>query len=422
MTFQQFAKYSVILSIIPALYFALFPGKIVLVTILCSYPLIVASLLFYQKRNDINVDGKKYINLFFAYNIIILLRGFIDANSYQDWTTLVSSVVSITLFLPFTIYFGAFNTSLAVIIRTFLNYTLILFFILLLQPDDSGPLGFTHIFSPIVLIILFLPFLKKKHALLIIILAIFSFFSDITIRSNLLNISIAFLIVSTFLWRKKSWILSAIKFLRALILLSPILLFILGVTGIFNIFSIGQAFSEIVIKDEKGRSQDVFVDSRTAIYIDVISQLVNDKAIIFGLGGSGKTKTSLTDIANADFDVVYREGRRGTESGMLNYIQWGGIIGGFIYFLLFVKASYLGIYKSNNWLCIMTGLWVAYKGLFSFIEDTQIFSLGTLFLLVPLGMCFNNELRKMNDGEITTFFRVNLFKTKVKSNNNEALV
>ena len=128
--------------------------------------------------------------------------------------------------------------------------------------------------------------------------------------------------------------------------------------------------------------------------------MIKDDAVLFGLGSSGKTETSLIDVTSADFSEIYKEGRRSTESGMLNYIQWGGIVGGMVYFLLFVKASYYGIFKSRNWFCIMLGLWVAYKGLFSFIEDRISFSISSLFIFISLGICLNKNIRLMSDEKI----------------------
>ena len=170
---------------------------------------------------------------------------------------------------------------------------------------------------------------------------------------------------------------------------------------------------EFIIDDGKGKTQDVFVDSRTEVYSDVLSQLSFDNAFVFGLGASGKTKTHLTNVQNSDFDKVYKEGRRGTESGMLNYIQYGGFLGALFYLILFMRASYLAVYRSNNWLIIMIGMWVSFKGFYSFIEDTTVFSVSTIFIFISIGLCFNNELRSLQDDEIKALFRKKLFKKVV---------
>lgn len=410
MTFTKLAKFSVILSILPALYYAFFPGKIALITVLCAYPLIIGAILSLKKQTNKNIDRALYIKIFIVYNIIVLIRGLMDANSSQDWIVLFSSSIPLILFIHFSIYLGICKASLIILIRTFLTYGLLLCVLLLFITDDPGPLGFAHVISPIYLLILIVPYLGKKFKILILTIALFSFFSDITIRSNLLNITVAFCIAFTFLWRKKKGMLKAVKGLRGVLLILPVLFLVLGVTGVYNVFRIGESFGEIMVQNSRGDTDDILVDSRTEIYMDVFSQLKREEAILFGLGASGKTKTFLTDYE--DFDIVYKEGRRGTESGMLNYIQWGGIVGGVIYFLLFVNASYYGIYKSRNWFCVMLGLWVAYKGFFSFIEDPMSFTTGSMFVLVPIGICLSKEFRSMSDQELKFMFR-NIFKKKV---------
>jgi O-antigen ligase len=185
----------------------------------------------------------------------------------------------------------------------------------------------------------------------------------------------------------------------------PIFLF-LGLLGIFNVFQIGDYFEKYEISSNDGKVQDVLIDSRSQIYSDVFSQLNSDNALVFGLGASGKTKTHLTDIVYTDFDKVYKEGRRGTESGILNYIQFGGLLGGFFYFFLFLKGSYLAFYKSKNRFMVLFGTWVAFKAMNSFIEDSNIFSVSSVFLFLCIGLCYNEYLRNLSDEEVRALFRI----------------
>ncbi len=398
-TISKLAKFSIILSIIPAIYTALFPGKIAVITILCSYPLI--PILFFSLRKEMkkSFNGFFFVKLFYLYNIIVLIRGLFDAHSSKDWNVMFSSTIPIFLFIHFSIYLVSYRFLLSRIFITYLSYGLFLAMIVLVIPVKYN-FGFPQVISPICIMVFLTPFLNRKYFLFIAGIALISFFSDISNRSNMLNIIVSFLIVSTSLFKNKQFILLIIKKIRAFLLILPILFLVLGVMGIFNIFQIGNLYSDLKISDDSGKSQEVFVDSRTAIYIDVFSQLIKDDAVLFGLGSSGKTETSLMDVTSADFAEIYKEGRRSTESGMLNYIQWGGIIGGMVYFLLFVKASYYGIFKSRNWFCIMLGLWVAYKGLYSFIEDRISFSIASVFIFISIGICLNKNIRLMSDEKI----------------------
>ena len=113
----------------------------------------------------------------------------------------------------------------------------------------------------------------------------------------------------------------------------------------------------------------------------------------------------MADLKHYNFDEIYAHGRSGTESGMLNYIQYGGLIGFFIYGLLLIVGSYRAVFKSNNRLMVLIGLYIAFKFLFSFVEDRVGFQPHTFYLFLTIGMCYNVKLREMDDDEITEYIQ-----------------
>ncbi len=411
--FARLAKYSVVLTIIPALYFAFFPGKIVLITIICSYPLIFALVHFTLKNGFRNLDGLEFIKLFLIYNIILFVRGIVDVQSSQDYKVLLQSGLVTSLFLPLVIQFSTYKNTIIIVFKSFLSYGLVLCSIMYFMPINSGPLGFNAYISPIIIILLFSPYLTKKYRPIIYLVVLISFFHDFSNRANLLNISVSVLMLFTYLISKKKLTILCLKVISVLLLISPIVFFGLGITGIFNVFTIGKLLPEYSLAvNKKNVTQELFVDSRTSIYLDVFKQLKHDDMIFIGLGGSGKTKTALTEVIDADYDKIYKEGRRGTESGMLNMIQTGGLIGGLIYYILFFTASYYGVFKSKNWFCVLLGVWLSYKCFFSFIEDPLSFSISSLFLFFSIGVCLNNKFRQLSDTELKELFNFKIFSLK----------
>tara|TARA_B110000238_G_scaffold172480_1_gene190970 strand:- start:947 stop:2221 length:1275 start_codon:yes stop_codon:yes gene_type:complete len=405
-SFSRLVKFSIILSIIPVVFTSFFPGKIAIITMLCCYPLIF--FRFFLKNNTINFDANFYIRLFQIYTAIVFLRGLMDANSDEDWRVMFSTLIPIYLFVNFSMYLVVNKAAFVTIFYTFFSYCLILSFIILF----NGSNAFSMAISPIYIVILMMPYLSKKFKIVILSLALVSFFSDLQNRSNMINIIMAILIAMTFIFKKNRLTLSLMRFSRMIFLTLPVLFLVLGLTGVFNVFLIGEAYSDLKISTASGNDQEILVDSRTGIYADVFKQLVKEDAIPFGLGASGKIETSLVDnINNLTFAEIYKEGRRGAESGMLNYIQWGGLVGGVFYFLLFVKASYYGLFQSKNWFCTMLGLWLAYKGLYSFIEDRPGFSINIIFIFLSIGICLNKEIRQISDYKMKLLFTYIINKT-----------
>jgi len=71
-----------------------------------------------------------------------------------------------------------------------------------------------------------------------------------------------------------------------------------------------------------------------------------------------------------------------------------------LYFLIFVKAAHLSIYKSNNFFIKVVGLYVSFRWMYAWIEDFREFDFSTMFVWICLGMCFSESFRKLNDREI----------------------
>jgi hypothetical protein len=401
-------KYFVLFTSIPALYISFFPGKIGIVSALLAYPLLIIIIHFLLQFKKYNVNINKnfedvvYFKLFVLYNIFVLLRGFIDATSEEDWTVMIIATIPLFLVIHCSFYLASSIKNIKSTIRTFFTYGVIISAIIyVVSPIQK--VVFVSSMTPIYLMIFMVPYLNKKYASIVIAIVLFAFFSDFSSRSNLINIIIASIITCSYYFGHKRWMMKIMKASRIVFLCSPVFFLAIGGLGVYNIFLIGDDLPNYSLDFGKDGKQELLVDSRTAIYVDVFNELAKKDSFIFGLGASGKTETSLVDLASGNYAEVYKEGRRATESGMLNYIQWGGILGALFYFLLLWKASYLALYKSNNWFCVMLGLWVAFKGLFSFIEDRLSFSVGSVFIFFAIAICMNKNIRSMTHSKMKHF-------------------
>jgi hypothetical protein len=405
-------KYSIPLILIPSVWMSFYPTKIVAITLICLVPLSV--LAFIQKYPTQNIDGKKFLNFFLLYNALMFIRGVINADTSQDWIMLFSGTVFFFFLFPFYIYKIINPANITKMLRSYILFGAIAAIIIAynetLAIDTIEPYASTmRIISGLYLLILFIPYIKTKwKTITIITLSIVSFFLNLSERFNLLNIMVAFAILLLYYFKpyRRDKIL---KFCSVLLFTIPIVFFVLGVTGIFNVFKIGEGDNAYIITHDQ-KEDNLLVDSRTEIYMDVLCGLRDKNAFFWGLGANGKVQTSLIDAA-IRYYYLWRNGRQSSESGMLNYIQWGGFLGGLSYFMLFIAAAYYAIRKSNNWFMRSLGLWISYKAMFSFIQDYQNTQIFYFLLILSIGICLNKDFRKMNDTEMKGYInRILTFK------------
>ncbi len=400
-------KLLIILLFVPAIFTAFFPGKIVVVTALCLYPILFFLLRHFRHLNKDEFDDKNIINIYIAVNIIIFIRGLFDLKSSQDIIVFFSGTIFLSLLYPLFIFLSQ-RKYLIQLYKSLIVVAIPLSFITFFFKPTDGFMSFQHNMSFIYLFIFVIPFVKWKWKFIILVLTIVTPLFDITRRSSLINIIVCVLILFMYYIVPHIVYKKIIKSFFVLLVIAPLIFIVLGLSGVYNIFTLGDKFDEVTITSNTNE-RNLLVDSRTGIYIDVFSELSRQNAYIWGLGGVGKTKTSLTDNQNADYDKIYKEGRRGTESGMLNYFQLSGFIGALSFWLLLTLGAYKAIFKSNNSYYLMLGLFVAFKVLYSFVEDSLNPNIATFYLMIMIGLCYNFRLRNLREIEIKKIFNL-IFK------------
>lgn len=391
-------KIGAALILIPAIYTAFFPGKIVIVSALCLYPML---FLFYAKIKNIGkneFENKSVITAYIIMCFITFLRGVFDSKSQQDFIVLISGTIFLMLLYPLFIYLAQ-RKYIASVFNALVFVALPLSFVTFLFKPTDESMSFQHNISFIYLFVFFVPFVKLKWKVIILLLCIITPLYDITRRSSLINITVCLSVLLTYYIIPHSIYKKMAKVMFFILIISPIFFLILGLSGVYNIFTLGDSFDEVIVISNTNE-RNLLVDSRTGIYIDVFSELSRQNAYLFGLGGVGKTKTSLTDNSNSDAYKDLKEGRRGTESGMLNHFQFSGIIGAFCYWFLLTFGSYKAIFKSNNSFYIMLGLFIAFKVLYSFVEDQFRPNAATFYLMFMIGLCYNFKLRALKNLEM----------------------
>lgn len=394
------SKYCIILVLLPAVYTGFFPGKIVIIQTICFY---LFTFFYWRKKNKwktYEFDCKNIYKLLIIWSTITYFRGFFNIDSSQDWANLCSGLFFTCFLFPTILYFPNVS-SLRIIIISFFKFGLPLCIITAVFPPSDGFMSFQHniyFVLPLVFCFTALPY-KYKIILVISLLSIVLY--NIDRRSCVLNVAI---VIAIYLF----YTVIHNRFLRlslnCFFIISPIILLILALTIQFNIFSEISNYRTLQITDS---SRSLTTDSRTDIYLDVYEELKDKNAFLFGLGGNGKTRTSLIYNQNQDYSIIYKNGRGRTESGMLNNIQYGGITGLLIFSILFIMASFKATANSNNDFMRMLGAYIAFKYFNSFIEESVNPQGCSFYLYLWIGMCYNKHLRLMNNN------MMNLYLTKI---------
>ncbi|MBW8332456.1 MAG: hypothetical protein K0M40_10585 [Prolixibacteraceae bacterium] len=367
--------------------------------LLAAIILIVLSKINY--RNDF--EARITIQIYLLLSVIAIIRGFFEAQNYWEWKYLILGSTLI-LSLPILSYVGSNRHITQLIYYNYIKYLLpASFFIYFAALNSENTDGFGRFLSPLYLIILFFPVISKKWKLIVICLMTISFLSDIDARSNLIRILASSLIMLLYYTRhyvKKRFL----EFIRITLFTAPLVFLVLGVTNTFNIFKInedrkGEFVTERKLSSGEERTSDFASDSRTFLYQEVIQSGIDRNTWIWGESAVSGYKTEYFE------DMLSSKGRIRSEVGILNVFNMLGIVGVFAFTLVYYMASFLCVMRSNNYLCKLIGIFIAFRWTFSWIEEFTNFDMNYFFLWLTIGLCFSISFRKMNDDDMKVWIR-----------------
>ena len=364
----------------------------------------VLIILFFSMMyfyDDINQENIRVITYFFIWTVVCIVRGFFIAENYWDIKALITNTFGLLLIVI------AYSATNKVIVQTILLYyvkyalPLFLVLIILINPDAYG-----FYLVPVSFLLLFIPALTRRYRVLLLFFTAIVFVADLGARSNVIKFAIPAIIL--FLYYFRDYLSNfVLEIARLVLIITPIVLFILGVTGVFNVFHTTDYLGEQNITktayDGTQYEENLAGDTRTFIYEEVITSALKNDYWIFG-----RTPARGNDSASfgADsFALTKRYERIANEVGIANVFTWMGLVGVVLYLLVFFRASFLAVNRSNNIYAKMLGIYVAFRWLFSWIEDVNNFTLNYFMLWIMIGMCFSASFRLMTDYEVTIWIR-----------------
>lgn len=362
------------------------------------------ALFFLSWRYFFDVANKKemmVVNIYFLWTIISIVRGLFEVQSYWEWKGLISN--SMGLLLIVVVYAATNRVVVQSLLSFYVKYGLPLFLILifLIRPDAYG-----FYLMPVSFLLIFLPALSTKQRIVLFLFAAIVLVADLGARSNVIKFAIPLMIL--LIYRYKNYISNSIlEFARITLIILPFVLFILGATGTFNVFDTSEYLGEqnVTKTDLKGNQyeENIAGDTRTFIYVEVLQSAIQNDYWLFGRTAARGNDSEAFGAKNYEFTGRYE--RLANEVGVANVFTWMGVIGVVLYLFVFFKASSLAVNRSNNIYAKMIGIYVAFRWLYSWVEDVNNFTLNYFMLWIMIGLCFSYSFRMMSDYEVTIWIR-----------------
>jgi len=264
--------------------------------------------------------------------------------------------------------------------------------------------------APISFLLFFIPVIPFRWKLVVIFFTAVVLFSDLGARSNVIKFVVPIILLSLYYVRFIP--VKLIETVRVILFIIPLVLFYLAVTNIFNPFKMNEYISGNYTQQSKNESGEVveenlLADTRTFLYVEVLQSAVKYNSWLIGRSPAHGNDTE----AFADLKAVYGKAERySNEVAILNIFTWTGIVGVLLYFLVFYKATYLAVNQSNNIFCKMLGIYLSFRWMYGWVEDSNGFDLNYLFLWIMLGLCLSKSFRSLSDKDVEEWVKGIFYK------------
>jgi hypothetical protein len=153
------------------------------------------------------------------------------------------------------------------------------------------------------------------------------------------------------------------------------------------------AFGNLAISSyvfQRGFTKDAFAESRGTVFEAFFLDFNSTSDWIFGRGIEGKVLRSTGEGNDADF----------IENGFLILLLRGGALYLIPFIIILLRASYLGLYNSNNDLVkALASLLLIYLIIMSAF-NVPVFSTKYIFMWISICICFTPEIRNASNEEI----------------------
>lgn len=337
----------------------------------------------------------------FTIFIFSTIYGVYMSEGYQDFQLMIDKLIAWGLCLGW-FYFQNPDNVLKVT-KGWCKYALPFFFVLFafMQGEAVG-----RYFAPFAFLLIFFPYLSKKWKIVVLLVtAIVLLLGALGARSSVLRFVIS-MVLAIAIYCRKFISETAIKISFVSLIIAPIILLYLGISGQFNIFKLqeemGMEEYEVQNSFDKNEQENLTADTRTFLYIEELQSAVKNNYVLFGRSLSRGYDSVM--ISGMDWKPGRNE-RWSCEVRMLNVFNYMGVVGVVIIALVYIIGAYKAVFRSKSFVMQIIGIYVAFRWLYGWIEDFDRFDLINLYLWIPIIMCYSNKFLNMTNGDFRNWIK-----------------
>lgn len=322
--------------------------------------------------------------LFLIVIIVSLFRSLLNVHGIKELKWLLFDSYTGLSFFPALFFIIGLNSKYFSIINKILLIYCVLAFIVSLFYINTFELAI-FLLMPLFFVIVTTPLQTRWAGILLLVISVTTIAISLTHRAGMMRIISSYLIVLIYYliikFKINKIILGIIIFCT---LTLPFVFLYMGSKG-YNVFQNVMGENTDDYSEENLR-----IDTRTFLYTEVLMDLKLNHAFIFGKGIDGGYESESFKTLS----------RKGVEVGFLQMLLKSGIVGFAVYFIMVFSAVFKALVKSNSAFMKSLGLLLASYFVMLFIENVFAFDLLNITFWLIMGMCYSEELLKLNDDEI----------------------
>ena len=361
----------------------------------------IGLVFIYKKNLCPGTSDYKWLNRFLIWCFIEIVSGLLVASNYIEYRQLF--VGGISLMVPILAWVFYEPIRFSKIFHFFYRYAWIPYLVFFVWT-----LGLTQFYYyPLLILFLLFSLFPKKQRVVILVLAfvyVASVWGDARSQSYK---GMSALLFGFLLMYRHRMPAKVFRIIRVACFFCTLVLFAFVLTDSFQV--IVKGVNVKMIEENNLERTGGNKDTRSLLYIDIYqSSIANGvKTILFGktpARGFEIKYSGLLFVSQYKDNFVFNKGERHKNEMVLSNIYvWTGLLGLFLFSMIYFRGSSLAVNCSRNKILPVVGCFIAFRWTYGWVEDVNNFLIMDVDLWALIGMCYSDKFRKMSEDEIVVW-------------------